>query len=160
MNTLIDIALTTQSLKAHHSPTVELLCLSWERSCMHMAPCHAHLEMCTCTHTHSPNTKKQQSNLATCFTQLIPDPLINTHTHSASHPTLHKIVTYTRPPWPPTPPCHTISALLLTPQHRPSLPLSFSAFSSFSPLAFLPVFMDQQREQLHQRRSGGREMKS
>lgn len=44
--------------------------------------------------------------------------------------------------------------------HRPHLPDSLSlSFATFASLTLLPGFTDQRREQLHQRRSGGVEMK-
>lgn len=71
MNTLIEIALTTQPLKACHCPTVELLCLLGE----------------VMRADGSIRTNKSHYNFGTYFTQLIPDLLINTHTQSLTlHP--------------------------------------------------------------------------
>lgn len=80
MNTLIDIALTIQPLKAHHSPTVEHLCLSWERSCEQTSPC-----------THPRQQKSLQ--LARTVHSTYPWPS-HKHTQRHSHSTLYKIVTH------------------------------------------------------------------
>lgn len=122
MNTLMDIALTVQPLKARHCPTVELLCLSWERSCVQTS-----LYTRKLAHVHN---NKNHYNLYAHFTQLIPDLLINTRRDTPpsikqSHTCLFST---------PTPPCHIIPALVLTLQHR----LSPSVFLYFSP--FLPWF--------------------
>lgn len=80
------------------------------------------------------------------------------HAHTESQtPPSNKTVTHTNthPSSPPTPPCHTVPALFLTQKHRLSLCLLLLSH----PFAFLSGFMDQRREQLHQRRSGGVEMK-
>ncbi len=147
MNTLIEIATTIQPLKARHSPAVELLCLSWERSCVQTG--HTHLEKCT-------HKNKNHYSFTTHFGQLLPDLLINTCTELHTPPSIKKSQTS----------FHTTHTSL---SHNPSLrydftmqtvSLSFSVFCFFFSLAFLSVFMDQWREQLHQRRSGGLEMKS
>lgn len=46
MNTLFEIALTTQALKARHCPTEAALSLGRGRACRRL---HAHLEMCART---------------------------------------------------------------------------------------------------------------
>lgn len=83
MNTLIEIALTTQPLKARYSPTVELLCPSWERSCVQMAP-YTPGNM----RTHAHTQKKKHDNFSTYFTQLFPNLLINTHREPHTPPSI------------------------------------------------------------------------
>lgn len=66
--------------------------------------------------------------------------------------------------WPPQRQPHTLPSLKVkhihTPTSPPSLSLSLSlSFTTFASLALLSGFTDQWREQLHQRRSGGLEMK-
>lgn len=150
MNTLIAIALTTQPLKARHSPTVEPLCFSWERSCVQTAP-------------HTPGNaharkQKNHHDFTTHFGPTYPRPS-RKHARSASHSALlwngHTHI----PPSPPTPPRHIVPAPRsdFTAQ---TVSLCLLLLFPFSPSPFLSVFMDQRREQLHQRRSGGLEMKS
>lgn len=69
-----------------------------------------------------------------------------TSSKRTSHSSLSESQAHTRPLPLPTPP-HL---------HSDSLSLSFTTFAS---LALLSGFTDQRREQLHQRRSGGLEMK-
>lgn len=147
MNTLIDIALTIQPLKAHHSPTVELLCLPWERSCVQTAPYVPENR-----HTHPQQQKLLQ--LLRTFNSAYPWPS-HKHTQRASHSTLYKIVTHT-----------SFLTTHTSLSHNPSPGSDFTTqtvslcVSLLFSLDFLSVFMDQWREQLHQRRSGGLEMKS
>lgn len=64
--------------------------------------------------------------------------------------------------WPPQRQPHTLPSLKVKHIHPPTSPPSLSlsvSFTTFASLALLSGFTDQRREQLHQRRSGGLEMK-
>lgn len=109
---------------------------------------------CTRLHAHlETRTSTTPYNFGTYFNQLIPDLLIKTHRDS--HSTLHKIATHTSF-------LSTHTSLSHNPRPHSDLEtqsVSRFVFCYFFSLAFLSGFMDQRREQLHQRRSGGVEMK-
>lgn len=124
MNTLIEIALTTQPLKARHSATAELLCLSGRGHACRWR--HTHLDTCTYTRTF----KKAWWLLHTTY----PWPS-HKHTQRASHSTLYKTVTHTY--FLTTHTSHIIPALTL--QHRLSLSASSATFPPFLS-GFLSLF--------------------
>lgn len=108
---------------------------------------HTHLETCT-------RTNRSPYNFSTIFHPTYPWPS-HKHTQRGSHSTLRKIVTHT-----------SFLTTHTSLSHNPCPPSDLETQSVspfvicyFFSLAFLPGFMDQRREQLHQRRSGGVEMK-
>lgn len=112
------------------------------------------MELFSCLDNFKHGWKHARLHRATLFTRPVRDLLVNAHREPCTPSSMtesHARFLTSHP--------HLWACNLQPPTWLLNLQ-RLSLFSYFSPSLPPPVFMDQRREQLHQRRSGGLEMKS